>query len=69
MPSLISAYVIRLLEIIMHNLVTGEISIFYLVSVADETGLNLAQSYIPKTGFLATRPIMISGITTWAVQL
>ena len=39
------------------KLATGEISIFYLVSVAEETGLKLALSETPKTGFLATRPI------------
>ena len=39
------------------KLATGEISIFYLVSVAEETGLKPALSETPKTGFLATRPI------------
>ena len=39
------------------KLATSEISIFYLVSVAEETGLKLALSETPKTGFLATRPI------------
>ena len=32
-------------------------SIFYLVSVAEETGLKLALSETPKTGFVALRPI------------
>ena len=41
-------------------LATGEISIFLLVSVAEETGLKLALSETPKTGFLATRPIYFS---------
>ena len=31
-------------------------AIFYLVSVAEETGLSLALSDIPKTDFVATRP-------------
>ena len=39
------------------NLATGEISIFYLVSVAEETSLKLDLSETPKTGFLETRPI------------
>ena len=41
----------------MCTLATGEISIFWLVSVAEETGLKLALSETPKTGFVATRPI------------
>ena len=55
--SLISAFVIRLFKSIISILATGEISIFWLVFVAEETGLNLALSETPKTGFLATRPI------------
>ena len=39
--SLISAFVIPFLETIISKLATGEISIFYLVSVAEETGLSL----------------------------
>ena len=31
---------------------------FKLVSVANETGLSLAMWETPKTGFLATRPIL-----------
>ena len=53
--SLISAFVIRLSESIICKLATGEISIFKLVSVAEETGLKLALSEIPKTCFVATR--------------
>ena len=53
--SLISAFVIRLLESIICKHATGEISIFWLVSVAEETGLKLALSESQKTGFLATR--------------
>ena len=56
--SLISAFVIRLLERIISKLATREISIFLIVAVAEETGLNLALAEIPKTGFLATRPIL-----------
>ena len=56
LDSLISALVIHLLESIICKLATAEISIFQLVSVAKETGLKLALSETPKTGFLATRP-------------
>ena len=53
---LISAYVIRFLESIISKLATSIMSLFQLVSVAEETGLNLTLSETPKTGFLATRP-------------
>ena len=53
---LISAFVIRLLESMISLFASSEISIFYLVSVAKETGLSLALSETPKTGFLWTRP-------------
>ena len=55
-----SAFVICFLQIIICKLATGEISMFLLVSVAEETGLNLALSETPKTGFVATR--QISGV-------
>ena len=42
----------------MCKLATGEISIFKLVCVAEQAGLKLALSETPKTGFLATRPIL-----------
>ena len=54
--SLISAFVIRFLKRIICKLATGEISIFQLVSVAEENGLKLALLETPKTGFLAARP-------------
>ena len=50
--SMISAFVIHFLESIICKLANGEISIFRLVSVAEETGLKLT----PKTGFLPARP-------------
>ena len=53
--SLISAFVILFVESFICKLATGEISIFWLGSVAEETGLKLALSETPKTGFLATR--------------
>ena len=55
--SLISTFVIRYLESIVDKLSTYIISIFYLVSVAEETGLKLSLSETPKTGFVATQPI------------
>ena len=51
----ISAFFIRLLESIISRLATIEISIFWLVTVAEETGLKFAFSDTPKTGFPATR--------------
>ena len=54
--SLICAFVIRPLEGTIYKLATGEISIFYLVTVDEETGLKLALSETPKTGFVASRP-------------
>ena len=57
-PSLISAFVFHFLESTIFNLATGEISFFQLVSVAEETVLKLALTETPKTGFLATRPIL-----------
>ena len=44
------------LESIISRLATSEISIFLLVSVTEETGLSLALSETPKTGFVASRP-------------
>ena len=62
--SLISAFVIRFLESITSRLATSEISLFLLVSVAEETGLSPALSETPKTGFVATKPINNEPITT-----
>ena len=47
----------RFLESTISKLATNENSFFQLVSVAGETGLSLALSETPKTGFLATRSI------------
>ena len=47
---LISAFVIHFLESVISKLATGEISIFYLVPVAEETSLSLALSETPMTG-------------------
>ena len=55
--SLISAFVIRFLESTISKLAKSEISIFYLVPVAEQAGLNL------KTGFVVTRPIYYAQAT------
>ena len=55
-------FFIHFLESTICKLATGEIFIFYLVSVAEVTGLKLALSETPKTGFLAIRPILWSFI-------
>ena len=57
---LISAFVIRFLESIISKLATSEISIFLLVSVAEETGLNLTLSETSTTGFLVTKAHIMS---------
>ena len=54
--SLISAFFIRCLESTICKLATSEISILWLVSVAEATDLKLALSGIPKTGFVAPIP-------------
>ena len=40
------------------KLATSKMSVFYLFSVAEGTGLSPALLETPKTGFLATRPIL-----------
>ena len=42
---------------VISNLATSEISIFKLVSLAEETGLSLVLSETPEAGFVALRPI------------
>ena len=53
--SLISAFIIRVLESTISKLAT---------TVAEQTGFSLALSETPKTGFVATRPICDCGITS-----
>ena len=55
--SLINAFVIRFLESIISRLAISEISNFSIVCLAEETGLSLAFSKTPKTGFVPLRPI------------
>ena len=54
--SLISAFAIHVMESIISYLTTSEISIFLLVSAADQNGLSLDLSEIPKTCVVATEP-------------
>ena len=51
-----SAFVIRLFGSIIRKHATGEISIFWLVSVAEETGLKLALSETPNATWLILFP-------------
>ena len=53
--SLISAFVICLMEYITSKLATSKISLFYLASVAEEAGLSLTFSETPETGFVASQ--------------
>ena len=55
-PSLISAFVICILESSISKLATSGISFFKLVSVAEQAGLNLTLSETPMTDFVTTRP-------------
>ena len=57
---LISAFVIPFLESIISKLATSEISIFLLVSVAEQAGLYFVFSETLKTGFVASGPICAS---------
>ena len=52
--SLNSAFIIHLLESIISKPSSSENSIFWLVSVAEQTGLSLALSETPKADFAAS---------------
>ena len=58
--SLISAFVIHLLESIMSELATSEIPLIWLVSVVEQAGCGMTWTENPKTGFLTTRPTNMS---------
>ena len=45
------------MESIIFKLAICKLSIFYLVSVAEHIGLSHTCSDLPKTGFVAARPI------------
>ena len=51
--------ILRYLGSIISRLALSEISIFYLISVAEQAGLNLTFSETLKTGILSTRPIIV----------
>ena len=55
--SLISAFVIRLLESIISELATNKMSIFSLASVAEQDGLGLIWLETPNTDFALIRMI------------
>ena len=57
--SLISAFAIHLLNIIILKLAPSEISLFYLVSVAEKAGFGINLSETLKTGFVASMLIYI----------
>ena len=65
---LISAIGFRFLESVISKLVTGEISIFYLVPVAGENGLKLTWSQTSKTGFLKPNVCIINCMIKSAFQ-
>ena len=52
--SLISAFVVRCLDVIILLTSISELSNLYLASVAAQAGLGLTWSQPPKTGFLVT---------------
>ena len=56
--SLISAFVIRFFESIISRLATSKISIFELVFVVEQVGLNHTLSETPETNFVAARLIL-----------
>ena len=55
--SLISAFVIPLLDSIVSKLARSKISFLQVVSVAEQAGLGVAFSETPKTGFLMSKLI------------
>ena len=59
--SLISAFAIHLLNSIIFKLAPIEISLFYLVSVAEKAGFGMILSETLKTGFVASMRIYIHG--------
>ena len=56
MRSLISTFVVCLTESIMSRHSPREISMFWLVYVAEQANLNITLSDSPKTGFVMTQP-------------
>ena len=62
--SLISAFVIHLLESIIYRLATNEIPLFLLVAVAEQTGLNLNLSETRRQVFSSPGPFNIFKVLT-----
>ena len=58
--SLISAFVICVLENIKSRLATSKTPIFYLVSIAEQAGLNLTLSETPEDRFF-----LVTAHTVW----
>ena len=58
--SLISAFVIRFLQSMKFKLASNIISSLQLVFAAEQVVLSMTWSEIPKTGFLATRPVCVA---------
>ena len=54
---LFTFFIIHVLESNLYKLTICEISIVWLVSVAEETDFSLVLSENPKTGFVALQPI------------
>ena len=70
--SLISALVALLLESILSNLATSSISLFWLVSVAEETGLSVTLSETRRQVFSCQGPngriyLLYSLLTCWVI--
>ena len=57
--SLISTFVICLLESLISNLAISSISIFYLVSEVEQTGFGMAWSETSKTRFCHVRALIL----------
>ena len=56
--SQINAFVIHSLEIILAKLAACKVTVIWLVSLAEQTGLRLTWLETLKTGFLSMRPIL-----------
>ena len=59
---LINAFVIGLPKSSIAKLASSDFSIFRLVSEAEENCLSLTLTETPKTGFVASRPILYHGL-------
>ena len=64
---LISTFVIRYLKSIIFKLATGEISIFQLVSIAEEAGLRHSLSKTPEVRFSHNEAHIVERFNDWNV--